>query len=237
MMDERFSRTAMLLGEEGMARLQGSRVMLFGLGGVGGHAAEALARAGIGALCLVDFDTVSASNINRQILADDTTVGQKKTAVCAARLAHIAPRASIKTVDTFVDATNVGELLRAFAPDYIVDAIDTVDSKLAIVREARAQSIPLVSCMGTGNKLHPEKLQISDLSHTHTCPLARSVRAKLRQEGITHLPVLWSSEVPRKPVFLHLEGGRVSPGSVSFVPPVAGLMLAGYVVRQLLGIE
>ena len=237
MIEERFSRTAMLIGEEALCALQHSSVLLFGLGGVGGYACEALARAGIGELHLVDFDTVSISNINRQILADETTVGRQKAAVAAERVARIAPATRVQVIDRFVDAANVEEIILAARPQYIIDAIDTVDSKLAILRVAQAHGIPVISCMGTGNKLYPEKLQISDISKTHTCPLARAVRARLRREGINHAEVLWSSEPPRKPCTLIEEGGRVIPASISFVPAAAGLMLAGHVIRKLAELE
>lgn len=236
-MNERFFRTAMLLGEEAVARLWSSRVMLFGLGGVGGYACEALARAGVGELILVDFDTVSRSNINRQILADDETVGLPKVAVAAARVARISPKTQVKVVERFVDEENAEELIRASAPHYMIDAIDYVPGKLAIIRAAHAQGIPVISCMGTGNKIYPEKLQISDISKTHTCPLARSVRAKLRAAGIAHVDVLWSSEQPRTPCIPLVEDGRSVPASVSFVPAAAGLLLGGYVVRKLANVQ
>ncbi len=237
MTDERFSRTAMLLGEEAVDRLWSSRVMLFGLGGVGGYACEALARAGIGELILVDFDTVSCSNINRQILADDTTVGQPKAAVAAARVLRISPQARVQTVEQFVDEANAASLIQAAAPHYIIDAIDHVPGKLAIIQAAHARGIPVISCMGTGNKLYPEKLQISDISKTHTCPLARSVRAKLRAAGISHVEVLWSSEQPRTPRIPLVEDGRAVPATVSFVPAAAGLLLGGHVIRRLANIQ
>lgn len=237
MNDERFLRTEMLIGEAALAKLRGSCVMLFGLGGVGGYACEALARAGVGKLVLVDFDTVSQSNINRQILADDTTVGQKKTTVAAARVARISPATTVRLIDTFVDGENAASLIQEVAPQYIIDAIDHVPGKLAIIGAAHEQGIPVVSCMGTGNKLYPEKLQISDISKTHTCPLARSVRAKLRQSGIAHVDVLWSSELPRTPAKPLVEEGRAVPASISFVPSAAGLLLAAHVIRCLCDIE
>ena len=237
MIEERFSRTAMLIGEEALRALQHSSVLLFGLGGVGGYACEALARAGVGELHLVDFDTVSVSNINRQILADETTVGRPKAAVAAERVARISPATRVQVIDRFVDETNIEEIILAAGPQYIIDAIDTVDSKLAILRVAQAHGIPVISCMGTGNKLYPEKLQISDISKTHTCPLARAVRARLRREGINHAEVLWSSEPPHKPCTPVEEGGRVIPASISFVPAAAGLILAGYVIRKLAWLE
>lgn len=237
MVDERFFRTAMLLGEQAIDKLHRSRVMLLGLGGVGGYTCEALARAGIGELILVDFDTVSRSNINRQILADDTTVGRMKTAVAGERVSRISPDTRLQLIEQFVDADNAEALILAAAPHYVIDAIDHVPAKLAIARAAHKHGIPLVSCMGTGNKLYPEKLQISDITKTHTCPLARAVRAKLRREGIAHLDVLWSSEQPRTPVIPTVEEGRVTPASISFVPAAAGLLLGGFVIRRLLGID
>lgn len=235
MTDERFSRTAMLLGEEALSRLFSSRVMLFGLGGVGGYACEALARAGVGHLFLCDFDTVSVSNINRQILADDTTVGQKKTAVAAERVRRIHPSAEVTVADLFVDEKNALDLIASFRPDYIIDAIDAVPSKIALIAAANTLSVPIISCMGTGNKLDPEKLTIADISKTHTCPLARAVRTRLRAVGISHVDVLFSTEKPIAPQVG--EGEKSVPASVSFVPSVAGLMLGGFVVRRLSGVE
>ncbi len=235
MTDERFSRTAMLLGEVGLSRLFASRVMLFGLGGVGGYACEALARAGVGHLFLCDFDTVSVSNINRQILADDTTVGQKKTAVASERVRRIHPSAEVTVADLFVDEKNALDLIASFRPDYIIDAIDAVPSKIALIAAASTLSVPIISCMGTGNKLDPEKLAIADISKTHTCPLARAVRTRLRAVGISHVDVLFSTEKPIAPQVG--EGEKSVPASVSFVPSVAGLMLGGFVIRRLSGVE
>ena len=234
MTDERFSRTAMLLGEEALSRLFSSRVMLFGLGGVGGYACEALARAGVGHLFLCDFDTVSISNINRQILADDTTVGQKKTAVAAERVRRIHPSAEVTVADLFVDEKNALDLIASFRPDYIIDAIDAVPSKIALIAAANTLSVPIISCMGTGNKLDPEKLTIADISKTHTCPLARAVRTRLRAVGISHVDVLFSTEKPITPQVG--EGEKSVPASVPFVPSVAGLMLGGFVIRRLSGV-
>ena len=234
MTDERFSRTAMLLGEEALSRLFSSRVMLFGLGGVGGYACEALARAGVGHLFLCDFDTVSISNINRQILADDTTVGQKKTAVAAERVRRIHPSAEVTVADLFVDEKNALDLIASFRPDYIIDAIDAVPSKIALIAAASTLSVPIISCMGTGNKLDPEKLTIVDISKTHTCPLARAVRTRLRAVGISHVDVLFSAEKPITPQVG--EGEKSVPASVPFVPSVAGLMLGGFVIRRLSGV-
>lgn len=232
MMNERFSRTAALLGEEGVSRLAAARVMLVGLGGVGGYACEALARVGVGHLFLCDFDTVSVSNINRQLLALDSTVGQKKTAVAAERVRQINPGAEVVTADLFVDETNALEMITSFRPDYIIDAIDAVPSKVALIAAAKTLSVPIISCMGTGNKLEPEKLTVADISKTHTCPLARAVRTRLRALNISHVDVLFSTEKPISPR-TPCEEGKSTPASVSFVPSVAGLMIGGFVVRRL----
>ena len=232
MMDERFSRTAALLGEEGLSRLARARVMLVGLGGVGGYAVEALARAGVGHMLFCDFDTVSVSNINRQILALDSTVGQKKTAVAAERVRQINPSAELVTADLFLDETNALDLIASFHPDYIIDAIDAVSSKVALIAAAKTLSVPIISCMGTGNKLEPEKLMVADIAKTHTCPLARAVRTRLRALDIHHVDVLFSTEKPIPPRVPCVEGKSV-PASVSFVPSVAGLMLGGFVIRRL----
>ncbi len=235
--DERFSRTALMLGGEAVQRLQESRVLLIGLGGVGGYACEALARAGVGTLWLVDHDIVSESNINRQILADSTTVGRPKVEVAAERVARIHPGAHVVARQQFLEEVDLPHLLEEAKPQYIIDAIDTVTSKVALIRQATRQGVPIVSCMGTGNKLYPERLQIGDLAHTHTCPLARAMRARLRAEGVLHVDVLWSDEAPRAPLCPIQENGRHIPASISYVPAVAGLMLAGYVIRRLSGVD
>lgn len=235
--EERFSRTSLLIGEEAVGRLSRASVLVVGLGGVGGYTVEALARAGVGRLTLVDDDTVSVSNINRQILATDETVGRPKAEVAAARVASISPSCIVRACRLFVDESNVAALLAEAAPDYIVDAIDSVPSKIALIRAAQDAGVPIVSCMGTGNKVDTTKLAIGDINKTHTCPLARSVRARLRAEGITHLDVLWSSEKPREPLAPVEENGRRIPATISYLPAIAGLMLGGFVIRRLAGIE
>ena len=236
-MEERFFRTAMLLGEEAVKKLENSRILLLGLGGVGGYALEALARAGVGELYLLDADTVSVSNINRQILADDTTVGREKTAVAAERVARINPAARVHTITRFLTDGDAAPLLAEIRPDYVIDAIDTVAAKVDVIRAAKEMGIPIISCMGTGNKLAPEKLTVADITKTHTCPLARSMRARLREAGVAHVDVLFSSETPRTPALRCEEEGRVIPTTVSYVPAVAGMMLGGYVIRRLIGEE
>lgn len=237
MIDERFSRAALLLGADAIQKLHNSRVLLLGLGGVGGYALEALARAGVGELYLVDADTVSVSNINRQILADDSTVGRPKTEVAAERVARINPAARVHTITRFLAEEDAAPLIEEIRPDYIIDAIDTTATKIGIICAARAQGVPVISCMGTGNKLAPEKLQIADIAKTHTCPLARSVRARLRAAGVNHVDVLFSTELPIQQKETVVEDGRQIPASISYVPAVAGLMLGGYVIRRLAGVE
>ena len=229
-----FSRTELLLGEAAIARLAGSRVLVFGVGGVGSHCIEALARSGVGSLGLVDNDTVSLTNINRQSIAYHSTVGQYKTQVMKNHILDINPRACVDTFETFVLEDNLEPLLQG-PIDYIVDAIDTVSAKLAIAMLAAKKNIPLISSMGTGNKLCPEKFEIADIYSTSVCPLCRVMRRELKKRGLNHLEVLYSREEPLKPVTICEEAveKRSVPGSISFVPPVAGLMIAGHVIKTL----
>ncbi|NMB17185.1 MAG: tRNA threonylcarbamoyladenosine dehydratase [Firmicutes bacterium] len=225
-----FNRTELLIGPEGLAILAQSRVVICGLGGVGSYAAEALARAGIGSLVLVDHDIISATNINRQIHALTTTVGQPKVQVMAHRLRKINPRLNLTLWQEFFTAKEA-EFIFASPVDYVVDAIDTVSAKVDLILTARQRELPIVSCMGMGNKLDPTCLQVTDISKTHTCPLAKAVRRLLRQAGVSQgVKVVFSTEQP-----LRVHGG--TPGSISYVPPVAGFFLAACVVRDLLGID
>ena len=245
-MVNQYSRTELLIGAEGMDRLKESSVMVFGVGGVGSHCIEALARSGVGRLILIDNDTVSLTNINRQSIAYHSTIGRAKTDVMSERIRDIDPSITVKTYETFVLPENLGHLLDKEEEtggkiDYIVDAIDTVSAKIALAEEAQRREIRLISSMGTGNKLRPELCGIDDLSKTSVCPLCRVMRRELRQRGIFHLKVLYSKE---KPVDISGRktgedpGARRSiPGSISFVPPVAGLMIAGQVIRELSGAE
>ncbi|MBQ8798316.1 MAG: tRNA threonylcarbamoyladenosine dehydratase [Lachnospiraceae bacterium] len=226
-MKEAMERTAYLIGTDGVELLAQKHVALFGVGGVGGYVAEALGRAGIGTLTLVDKDTVSVSNINRQIIATYDTVGQKKTDAMAKRLQSVNPEITVFGRDCFYLPDTADEF--DFTEyDYVVDAVDTVTAKLELVKRAREAGVPIISCMGTGNKLDPGQFEITDISKTSVCPLAKVMRRELRKRGITHLKVLYSKEEPIK----H-EAGAV-PGSISFVPPVAGLMIAGEVIKDLL---
>ena len=233
---EPYSRTSLLLGQPAMEKLRTSRVAIFGLGGVGGYVAEALARCGVGALELVDHDTVSITNINRQILATRSTVGMDKVAAAEARIKDIDPQIQVNARKIFYgpDTKDQFDFTRY---DYVVDAIDTVTGKLALVTAAKEAGTPVISCMGTGNKLDPTKFQIADISKTSVCPLARIMRKECKKRGIRHLKVLFSTEDPVEPAGLLEEelpeGRRALPGSVAYVPSVAGLIIAGEVVREL----
>lgn len=238
-MSDPFIRTEMLLGKDAMARLAGARVAVFGLGGVGGHAAEALCRAGIGALDLIDNDTVAESNLNRQVFATHDTLGLPKTDAAAQRLLSINPDVTLAKHPVFV-LPDTADAFDFAQYDYVVDAIDTVAGKLEIITRSIAANVPVISAMGTGNKLHPELLRVTDLSKTSGCPLARVMRRELKKRGVTHLKVVCSDELPLTPApdpDAQPGSRRVSPGSVSFVPSVAGLMIAGEVVRSLAGLE
>ena len=235
-MREEFFRTAMLLGEEAIDRLQKARVAVFGLGGVGGYTVEALARAGIGALDLIDNDDVSRSNINRQILATHSTVGLPKVEAAKRRVLDINPEAKVICHQVFYNAETASQF--DFTQyDYIVDAIDTVTGKLALVEQAVAAGTPIICCMGTGNKLDPSRFEVSDISKTTMCPLARIMRKELGKRGIKHLKVVYSKEEAMTPVGWEEEaaaiGKRQIPGSISFVPGAAGLILAGEVIKDI----
>nr|WP_317283075.1 tRNA threonylcarbamoyladenosine dehydratase [uncultured Sellimonas sp.] len=239
-MIHKFSRTELLLGEEGLNRLKKSTVMVLGVGGVGSHCIEALARCGAGKLILVDNDKVSLTNINRQSIAFHSTIGQYKTQVMKEKIADISPETKVVTYETFVLPENMEEIFME-RPDYIIDAIDTVTAKLALAEYADKHQIPIISSMGTGNKLHPELFEITDIQKTSVCPLCKVMRRELKKRGIYHLKVLYS---PEKPVDTSKretgedKGQRRSlPGSISFVPPVAGLIIAGEVIRELSGCE
>ena len=236
-MDGLFQRTTMLLGEEAMQRLQNSHVIVFGLGGVGSYTAEALCRSGVGALTLVDNDTVSLSNRNRQLYALSSTVGRLKTEVARDRLADINPDCRVTIRSAFYLPENAEEFFTQ-RYDYIADAIDTVSAKLDLAERAARSGTPIISCMGTGNKLDPSRLRISDIYQTSVCPLCRVMRAELRKRGVRRLNVVWSDEVPLKPQTVCAEGGkRAVPGSTAFVPPAAGMLMAGRIILDLAGVE
>ena len=235
-MNEQFLRTAMLLGSEAVERLQKARVAVFGIGGVGGYTVEALARSGIGQLDVIDNDTVSISNINRQILATHSTVGMPKVEAARQRILDINPNCQVRTHKVFYTPETAPQF--DFSEyDYIVDCIDTVTGKLALVERAMEAGTPVICCMGTGNKLDASAFQVADISRTTMCPLARIMRKELGKRGIKHLKVVFSQEEALTPTGWEEEaaalGKRQIPGSVAFVPGAAGLILAGEVVKDI----
>ncbi len=232
---DQFERTRMLFGPEAMDKLSRSRVAVFGLGGVGGYVVEALARSGVGALDLIDSDTVSPTNLNRQILATVDTVGMYKADAAEARVKSINPACAVRKSTAFFLPENAGEFDFA-AYDYVADAIDTVTGKIGLILAARAAGTPVISAMGTGNKADPSLLQVSDLCETRVCPLARVMRRELKKRGVEHLKVVWSPEKPIEPgvsAETPPEGRRAIPGSTAFVPAAAGLLMASVIVRDL----
>ena len=242
---ERFSRSRALLGKEAMETLAAARVAVFGLGGVGGHCAEALARAGIGALDLFDGDSIALSNCNRQMFATEQTLGMRKVQAAKERIALLSPRCRVTAHDLFVLPETVGAIdFSAF--DYVVDAIDTVSGKVAILERARLAGVPAISAMGAGNKLDPTRFEVAPVEETSVCPLARVMRRELKKRGITGVKAVYSKEEPRLPRFGEGETQsgdadgahrKAIPGSVSFVPAVMGLLLAGEVIKDLTGIR
>ena len=245
-MDEQFSRSALLVGSECMQRIFRAKIAVFGVGGVGGQCVDALARSGVGTLHIYDDDTVSKSNLNRQIAALHSTIDRPKAQVMADRVRDINPACDVQAIRIFYLPSNADQV-ELSQYDYVVDCIDTVSAKLELICRCTALNIPIISAMGTGNKLDPSALQLSDISKTSGCPLARVMRKELRKRGIEHLKVVWSTEEPRKP----LEQAAVEappqsdtrpgstarrdiPGSLPFVPAAAGLLLASAVVRDLI---
>ena len=246
-----FSRTQLLLGPEGMERLAASRVAVFGIGGVGGAACEALSRSGVGALDLIDDDRVCLTNLNRQIIATRRTVGQYKADAMRERILEINPDAKVQVHKCFFLPENADEF--PFEKyDYIVDAVDTVTAKIALVMKAKEKGVPVISCMGAGNKLDATAFRVADIYETRVCPLARVMRRELRRRGVDRLKVVYSEEVPIRPLEdmsiscrahcicppgtkRHCTDRRDIPGSVAFVPPVAGMILAGEVIKDLCG--
>ncbi len=237
-MDDQFLRTQMLLGGEGIERLTRSHVAVFGLGGVGSYAVEALVRSGVGELTLIDDDSVAPTNLNRQIEALHSTVGQNKTDALAARCRDINPDVRLHLICARYDAAHREDFFTT-RYDYIIDAIDTVSSKLDLIETALSRGIPILCAMGTGNKTDPTKLCITDLSKTVNCSLARVMRKELRERGIKHLRVVYSPELPAKPQALEAPppGRRSVPASLVWVPGCAGLMMAGEVILTLAGYE
>ena len=230
----RFNREIMLVGEEGLNKLSSCHVAVFGLGGVGSYTAEALARAGVGELTIIDNDTVSVSNINRQLYALSSTVGMDKTEVAKKRIEDINPDCKVNVRTEFYLPENA-ESFFDVKYDYIADAIDTVSAKLDLAEQAQKRNIPMIACMGTGNKLDPTQFRVSDINKTSVCPLCRVMRRELKLRNVKKLKVVWSPEMPLKP----RESGenvnkRAVPGSISFVPPVAGMIMAGEIIKDLI---
>jgi len=228
----RFLRTQWLIGQEGLHKLQAATVAVCGLGGVGGAAVEALARSGIGKLVIIDHDRVDPTNINRQLIAFTSTIGQPKVEVAAARLRDINPECEVIALQMFYNK-DCSQQLFDHQPDCVVDAIDSVAAKVDLITECVARNVPIISSMGAGNKLDPTKFMVADISETHTCPLAKVVRTNLRKLGITRgVKTVFSTEQPRK-----IDRGDTderAPGSIAFVPPVAGYIIASVVIRDLL---
>lgn len=252
-MQTQYSRTELMLGSEALTKLRNARVAVFGVGGVGGFAVEALARAGVGTLDLYDDDLVCLTNLNRQIIATHSTLGMPKVDAAKARIADIDPTIQVNTYRTFYTPENASEF--DFKPyDYIIDAIDTVSGKIALVCEAQAVGTPIISSMGAGNKLDPTRFEVADIYKTSVCPLAKVMRHELKKRGIKKLKVVYSTELPIElnlPVNSSTDdaendrlantarsgpGKRQSPGSISFVPSVVGLILAGEVIKDICGV-
>lgn len=235
----RFIRTEMLFGKEAFEKIQQAHIAVFGLGGVGGYAVEALARAGVGRIDIIDNDTVALSNINRQIIATEATVGRLKTDVEEERILSINPKAEVRKFTVFY----MPETASAFdlsEYDYIVDAIDTVAGKMELIKQAEKVETPIICSMGTGNKTDPTRFEVSDIYKTSVCPLAKVIRSLCRKNGIKKLKVVYSKEEPITPIAsedAEIKGtaGRLSPASCSFVPPVAGFILAGEVIKDICG--
>ncbi len=232
-MNKRLCRSEMLLGDDAIAKLAAAHVAVFGLGGVGSYCAEALARGGVGHLTIVDDDVIAESNINRQLYALTSTVGIAKTDVAAARIADINPDCIVTKKCIRYDKTTTDEF--DFAEyDYVVDAIDTVTSKLLLAELCFRSDTKEIACMGTGNKLDPTAFKVVDVFDTKVCPLAKVMRRELKKRGVTHLKVVYSEEEPLVPTQLEASAKRQTPGSVSFVPPVAGMILASVVIKDLI---
>ena len=223
----------MLLGNGGVEKLKKARVAVFGIGGVGGYVVEALARSGVGALDLIDKDVVSISNINRQIIALHSTVGKPKTEVMAERIKDINPDIEVYTHNVFY-LPETADQFDFSKYDYVVDAIDTVAGKLALIEQAKGANVPVISSMGAGNKLDPTAFEVADIAKTSVCPLARVMRRELKKRGIEHVKVVYSKEEPLPTSETDEETGKAVAGSVAFVPSVVGLIIAGEVIKDLL---
>ena len=231
---EQFLRTEILIGKDNMEKLNKTKVAVFGVGGVGSYTAMALARSGVGSIDIIDNDTVSITNINRQLIADLTTVGRKKVEVLKEMMLKVNPDLNISTFDIFLDKTNI-DSFDFSSYDYVVDAIDTVTSKILLIEKCNEVNTKIISSMGTGNKFEPMKLEISDIYKTSVCPLARVMRYELKKRGIKKLTVLYSKEIPKKPILdTEDKGGHRGVGSMAYVPSVAGLIIASHIVNSII---
>lgn len=228
-----FKRTEMVIGEEALKKLNNTNILVVGIGGVGGYVVEALVRTGIGKITLIDNDVVSETNINRQIIASTKTLGKLKVDAMEERIKDINPDISVKKFNLFLTEENIKQLdIKKY--DYVIDAIDTVSSKLALIEQCKKENINIISSMGTGNKLDPSKLEITDISKTSVCPLARVIRYELRKRNINYLTVCYSKEEPIKTIMKDEQTKKHIPGSIAFVPSVAGLLIAGKVINDLI---
>lgn len=237
-MTDQFSRTRMLIGDDGLLKLKNARVIVFGVGGVGSYAVEALARAGIGTIDIVDSDTVSVTNINRQLIALNSNIGMSKVEIAKKRISDINPNAAVNSYEVFF-APDTEKLFDFSVYDYVIDAIDTVSAKLRLVEICNELNVPIICSMGTGNKFDPTRFKVTDIFKTSGCPLARVMRYELRKRNIKKLDVVFSDEEVKAPKFQTSEetGKKSVPGSLSFVPPVAGLILAGEVISKIAEIK
>ena len=234
-MQNQFSRTELLISNNGVTKLQNSHVAVFGIGGVGGYTVEALVRSGIGAIDLIDNDVFSISNLNRQIYATQSTIGKYKVDSAKERISDINPECKVKTYKTFLTPETSSEF--DFTKyDYVVDAIDNVTGKIELITKCNEVNTPVISSMGAGNKLHPEMFEVSDIYKTSVCPLAKVMRQELKKRGVNKLKVVYSKEIPLKSSAKDEKTGKSVPGSIAFVPSAAGLIIAGEVVRDILKI-
>lgn len=238
-MNNQFLRTEMLIGKDAVEKLNNSRVAVFGVGGVGGYVVEALSRAGVGNIDIIDNDTISVSNLNRQIIALNSTVGKNKVDVLKARLLDINPNLKVETYKCFFTRNTEFDFSKY---DYVVDAIDTVVGKLELIIRAKSANVPIICSMGTGNKMNPTMFEVADISKTSVCPLAKVIRQELKKRRIKKVKVVYSKEMPLKPIVtedmdIETKGGRIAPASNSFCPAVAGLIIASEVIKDLIAYE
>ena len=238
-MNNQFLRTEMLIGKDAVEKLNNSRVAVFGVGGVGGYVVEALSRAGVGNIDIIDNDTISVSNLNRQIIALNSTVGKNKVDVLKARLLDINPNLKVETYKCFFTRNTEFDFSKY---DYVVDAIDTVVGKLELIISAKSANVPIICSMGTGNKMNPTMFEVADISKTSVCPLAKVIRQELKKRRIKKVKVVYSKEMPLKPIVtedmdVETKGGRIAPASNSFFPAVAGLIIASEVIKDLIDYE